>query len=393
MDNKTITPAICCIGYNRPDSMKRLLGSIAMGMYEDRNIPLVISIDESNKSDEVEVVAKAFEWKYGDKTILRYPQRLGLKEHCLRCGDLSLKYGALIFLEDDVVVAPGFYKYVKKAVNYYASDSRVIGISLYTQKWVQDMSSEFIPMHNGYDVFFHQRDISHGQCWMAQGWKKFRQWYELNRDIMPKYDKRVPPCVYSWKEKTSWSKYMSFFLVEEDMYYACPYQSLATNLSEIGVHAKRTTNICQVPLSIGETDTYHFAPFEKAVVYDAIFERKDKAFEEMLGEPLNEVCIDINGMKYDWTGYKYLLSTKTLKYKIKKTFGINLEPIEINIEYNKGNNGLYLYEIPGDYKSPYCVGQFPKVSMIQSRLDLALDKYPVKNIIINVVSRIWNKLT
>ena len=99
-----IVPAICCIGYNRPESMRRLLNSVGKGVYDDVNIPLIISIDESDKSDNVEAVAREFEWKYGKKIIKRYPQRLGLKEHCMRCGDSSVEYGALIFLEDDVVV-------------------------------------------------------------------------------------------------------------------------------------------------------------------------------------------------------------------------------------------------------------------------------------------------
>ena len=393
MIEKNITiPAICCIGYNRPNSMRRLLNSIGMGVYKQNNIPLIISIDESNKSDDVEAVAREFEWKYGEKTIIRYPERLGLKEHCLRCGDLSIKYGALIFLEDDVVVAPGFYKFVKDAVDYYENDNRIIGISLYTQKWVQDMSCEFIPMNNGYDVFFHQRDISHGQCWMANGWKRFRQWYEINKNALPKYDQRVPRCVYKWNEKTSWSKFMSFFLVEEDMFYASPYRSYATNLSEFGVHAKITSNICQVPLSLGVVNNHRFVGLDEGVVYDAIFERKDNYLSSILYLPINEICVDINGMKYDWTGYKYLLSSKKLKSKKLMSFGINLEPIELNIQYNVGNSGIWLYEIPEDYKSPYIVGYYPKDEMIQHRLDLALDKYPMKNIFNNVFSRIQSRL-
>ena len=115
-------PVICCIGYNRPNSMQRLLNSIGNAVYDDHDILLVISIDESPKSDEVEAVAKAFDWKYGEKIIKRYPERMGLKKHCLLCGDLSLEHGSVIFLEDDVVVAPGYYRYTKAALEYYKDD-------------------------------------------------------------------------------------------------------------------------------------------------------------------------------------------------------------------------------------------------------------------------------
>ncbi len=322
------TLAICCIGYNRPASMKRLLDSVGKAYYDDENIPLIVSIDESDQSDEVEAAARAFEWKYGEKSIRRYPQRQGLKQHCLMCGDLSMEYGAVILLEDDVVVAPGYYRYSKAAVDYYRDDDRVLGISLYAQKWVSDMERDFIPAHKGFDTFFLQRDVSHGQCWIGDQWSRFKAWYAEHENSIPPYDKRVPPCVYQWKKKDSWSKYISFFMVEQGMYYVCPYHSFATNLSEAGVHAEKATDKCQVPLSSGVSTQFNFGAFEETAVYDAIFERQDRFVDSICGIPISEICIDLNGMKYDWSSFRYIITSQRLPYEAMCSFGANMEQIE-----------------------------------------------------------------
>lgn len=392
MEKNNIIPAICCIGYNRPDSMRRLLNSVVSAVYDDDNIPLIISIDESDMSDEVEAVARSFSWEHGEMIIKRYPQRMGLKEHCLRCGDLSQEYGALIFLEDDVIVAPGYYRYTKAAVNYYKDNSKVLGVSLYTQKWVQDMNNDFIPAHLGYDTFFLQRDISHGQCWLASGWKSFREWYEANKEHLPEYDARVPRCVYGWKTKTSWSKYMSFFLVEKDVYYACPYQAFATNMSEVGIHAKRTTDICQVPLSVGRSDVFRFGDFSNTAVYDAIFERKDRYVYDIKDIPFSDICMDLYGMKYDWSGYRYLLSSQTLNYEVVHSYGINMEPLENNVIYDVPGDSIRLYKVPDEYKGFENAYQIGKLGSRSVLLNHTIAKYPASSLVKSLIDRVLRKI-
>lgn len=385
-------PVICCIGYNRPKSMKRLLDSVGKAVYDDNDVLLVISIDESPESDAVEEVAKKFEWKYGEKIIKRYPMRMGLKDHCLLCGDLSIEYGSVILLEDDVVVAPGYYRYVKKAVEFYKDDNKVLGISLYSQKWVSDMNREFLPSSKGFDTFYHQRDVSHGQCWIGSRWKKFKDWYLKHKDCLPSYDKRIPPCVYSWNEKNSWSKYMSFFLVEYDLYYVCPYYSFATNLSESGVHAKITTDICQVPITEGIENNFNFGSYDETVVYDALFERKDMFIGKICGIDRSNICFDINGMKYDWSGFEYILTSKKLSYDCVISFGANMEPIESNIIYNNLGNAIHLYKIPTNY-IPVSDSKF----LVRTNANMEimwhiLNRYPAKTLIGIIIRKIRRKI-
>ena len=170
-----IKPAICCLGYNRPNSMRRLLKSIGMARYNCEDITLIISIDECGESDKVQKVAEEFNWNYGDKIIKRYPERMGVKKHTMAIGDLSQIYGAVIYLEDDIVVAPGFYSFTYEAVNRYKDIEDVFGVALYNQRWLSTAQSEFIPAYKGHDIYYFSGDISWGQCWMAKQWKLFRK--------------------------------------------------------------------------------------------------------------------------------------------------------------------------------------------------------------------------
>ena len=71
--------AILAIGYNRVDSISRLLESLNVANYGGDQVPLIISIDNSG-SDDVEKYANQFLWKHGEKIVKTYPERLGLRK-------------------------------------------------------------------------------------------------------------------------------------------------------------------------------------------------------------------------------------------------------------------------------------------------------------------------
>ena len=367
--NNRLYPAICCVGYNRPESMRRLLHSIGRGVYCVNNIPLIISIDESSLSNEVERVAKEFEWNFGEKIIRRFSSRLGLRKHSLLCGDLSVKYGAVIFLEDDVVVAPGFYEFTLQSLDFYRGSPKVFGISLYNQKWVSEMRCEFNPAYQGNDVYFIRRDISRGQCWIGEQWNKFKTWFEAHENNLPESCSEIPISILKWPDKTSWSKYMSFYLVEQDLYYVVPYFSFSTNMSEIGSHTYIRSDICQVQLSEYRETIYKFVHYDKAIIYDSFFERKDRFIEKIKDIPISEICMDLNGLKYDFSNYNYVLTTKELGGKNLCSYGIHMEPIEANIIYDVHGEDIFLYKVAKMTKTmaPY--------SMRRGRLEHVLSKY------------------
>lgn len=345
---KIIKPVICCLGYNRPDSLRRLLKSIGMAKYNSNDITLIISIDECAESDNVQKVADDFAWEHGEKIVKRYPKRLGVKKHTLTVGDFSYKYGAVIYLEDDIVVAPGFYSYTTEALRKYGDNRDVFGIALYNQRWLGSAQTEFVPEYNGEDIYLFSGDVSWGQCWIADQWKSFHEWYDKHFEGLPEYNSNVPKSVYMWDTNSSWSKYISFYLAETHMSYVVPYESYSTCFSDKGMHTGMDSDVCQVPLSQSTRDDFRFPETGNCVRYDAFFERADAFVESIEGIKISDICIDFNGEKYDFSGYKAVLTTKELKYRCIKSYGLNMEPIELNIKYDNSGNSIRLYELPVD---------------------------------------------
>lgn len=345
-DIKDVKPAICCLGYNRPQSMKRLLSSLEIAAYPCDGITLIISIDECSDSEKVEEVARKFVWNHGVKLIKRYKERLGVRRHTLAVGDMSYEYGAVIYLEDDIVVSPGFYTYTCEALKRYQDCNNIFGVALYNQRWLGSVQTEFIPAYSGSDVYLFGGDVSWGQCWIAKQWKKFHDWYDVHSDTLPDYNPHVPKSVYAWDTKTSWSKFISFYMAESHLYYVVPYVSHSTCFSDKGQHTGFDSDQCQVPLSQKTDEFYRFSDTDKCFKYDAFFEREDRFIPSVAGIMSEKICVDLNGAKYDFSGYEAVLTTKTLKYECMDKFGINMEPIEMNVIYQVPGDAIRLYRLP-----------------------------------------------
>src|SRR6185295_10157403 len=137
--------------------------------------------------------------------------RLGLKEHILRCGDLSQTYGAVIVLEDDLYVSPEFYQYALATIAYYQNDPQIAGISLYCHRFNETAHLGFRAIEDGSDCFFLQVASSWGQCWTANQWLAFRKWYDqhVGDEIGAEH---LPKDVLGWPA-TSWKKEFIRYLV------------------------------------------------------------------------------------------------------------------------------------------------------------------------------------
>ncbi|MEM9022215.1 MAG: glycosyltransferase family A protein, partial [Bacteroidota bacterium] len=203
-------PALIVIAYNRPQSLQRLLDSLAVAHYPDREVSLTISIDQSTVA-EVEQAARHFNWPHGPKTVNMQDQHQGLKEHVLACGDLITEGGSAILLEDDLLVSPYFYHYAREALSAYQDEPRIGGISLYRYDFAENGLVPFSPIAN--DAHFIQVAASWGQAWTHQQWQDFRQWLarpeqRLETTQLPEYLRAWGPN--SWKarftEYLMWSK-------------------------------------------------------------------------------------------------------------------------------------------------------------------------------------------
>lgn len=336
-------PAIVVVAYNRPNSLKRILESISQANYNGQNdIPLIISIDKASNEDEVVKVAKDFIWKFGKKTIRTFNERQGLRKHVIQCGDLSIEYGATIILEDDLLVSPNFYNYIVDAIKFYKNSTKIVGYALYSHEWNGYSNKFFQPIADEYDTYLGQFSITWGQCWTKDSWIKFKEWY-LKKEDPIQDNPSIPQNINNWS-KQSWGKYFVNYIVEKDLYYVIPRISLSTNFSETGQHAKEFNTDHQVRLLSSKNYSYNFAPETKAIKYDIYFENKE--LSNFLEKTIvnNGVTIDLNGTNRTNNKNRYILSTQQLNYKVIKSYGLLLRPIDMNIINSIEGNEIFLYD-------------------------------------------------
>lgn len=334
--------AIVIIGYNRIDSMLRTFDSVKSADYGDDNVDLIISIDNSG-SDDIELAFKGLSWPYGNKVIRSFAENQGLKKHVLSCGDYLNEYEAITVLEDDILVSPSFYYYMKACVDKYSKCEQVAGISLYGFQWNPCANGPFEPRRYDADVYFMQFAQSWGQIWMKKGWFQFKDWYINNKNVFDSgWDGVVPKSVHEWKEN-SWLKYHIRYCAERGKYFVYPYVSLSTNMGEVGEHAKSLSTRFQVPVLEEVKKNYSLIDFDdKALRYDAFFENENIKID--LDNPRDSAVIDLYGQKLLNSSVRYLLSTQVLDYTIIRSYGLCMRPIEDNIIYNIPGDDIYLYD-------------------------------------------------
>lgn len=342
MNDLTIIPAIVVVGYNRRGSLERVLQSVVNAEYEYDDIKLIVSLDHSEAEGELVQAAERYreKWTHGTLEIRTTKKRMGLRNHILKCGDITNEYGAVIILEDDIIVSPYFYDYVVQAVNRYKDEEMLAGVALYSHKWNGYVRQFFEPLQDGSDCYLGQFSVTWGQCWTQKQWKSFKNWYSQNQKL--KHRKDVPEHIHNWPE-TSWGKYFVHYIVEKNKYYLMPYVSLATNFSDAGQHIKVSSTEHQVPLLYGKK-IYHFPESENAIKYDIFFENQNLGKYLLNKTGGKEICVNLYGDKY-MGGYEFALTKRQLPYHIVQSFALQMQSQELNVYYNISGEDIFLYDL------------------------------------------------
>ena len=327
--------AICIIAYNRTESLKRTLNFINQATFS-RKTKLYISIDHSDSTD-VEIFAKDFQWKYGEKEIILHKTKLGLRKHILSCGNILNNHDALIVLEDDIVVSPDFYNYAQATVNKYHDDDNIAGISLYNFPISYHSNQPFSPQLSDSDIYLMQNAQSWGQVWMRKQWKDFYNWYLVNNDEFEELP-HLPKSICSWP-KNSWLKYHTRYCIEENKFFVYPYKARSTCFADVGEHTNNSTSIYQIPILTSLCNTYNLAPNVK---YDSFFE--NISIYTWLNLKETDICIDFYGDKGNREKRRFWLTRQQQPYKVIKSYGLRMKPYEMNIKYNIKGNDLFLYD-------------------------------------------------
>ncbi|HWB64500.1 MAG TPA: hypothetical protein VG603_13375 [Chitinophagales bacterium] len=286
-------PAIVVVAYNRPHCLSRLLAALKNAVYPGVEVPLVISIDKADNSN-VAGLAQKFNWMHGEKTIIAHSQHLGLKKHVLYGGGLSAEYGAVILLEDDVLVSPKFYGYAQKALAFYENENQVAGISLYSYHVSENNFYPFRAVNDGSDVYFLQAAASWGQVFTAAQWSGFSDW--LAENDVPELPAYVPGYLKNWSA-SSWKKHFTHYLIKTGKYFVYPQQALSTNFGDEGENTDRKS-LFQVPLLHIEKDFRFVKPEASHSVYDAWFEITPASLNHFVPTLKQfEYTVDLHGTK------------------------------------------------------------------------------------------------
>ena len=334
--------AIVVVGYNRVDSLARLLDTLDKAYYPQVAVPLIISIDKSD-TDAVERYADGFDWQHGSKQVVKHEQRMGLRNHILSLGQHFDHYDALIVLEDDLSVSPNFYLYAMQAVEKYHDDDRIAGISLFSFAINYQTGHFFQPIKDHNDVYFMNCAQSWGQVWMKRQWLRFYEWYN-DHTHFPQQSPLLPPYICTWPA-TSWLKYHTRYCAEENLYFVYPYVAYTTNNGDTGTHNGGSyINLNQERLQRGRITTLRLPHFdeEETVCYDVFFENKKLA--QVLNLDDDQCCVDLNGERDNRENKRYWLTTKQCNYKICRQFGVRYRPIDENIYAATPGCEIYLYD-------------------------------------------------
>ena len=325
---------IVVAAYNRPHSLQRLLISLEIADYpENIEVKLIISIDHSG-SDDCKKVAENFEWKYGKKMIIAHEKNLGLRDHIIKCGDISQDYDGIIMLEDDLVVSPSFYHFALSSLNYYYNNDKLAGISLYSYEYNEFCHLPFNTIKDNYDCYFMKVPSSCGQIYSKKHWAHFKE--SLDNKIVITNDDYLPDQVFNWPE-SSWKKLYFKHMVDNELYFVYPNISFSSNMGDEGTHFGEPANFIRTNITI-KTNNFNFPELGDTVnVYDQFMELDvdNIKIKNKKIKALKKYEIDTFGFKpkNKITKKNIITSRKVLNYS--NSIPVVFHPVQYNLLVSK----------------------------------------------------------
>lgn len=331
--------AIVVVGYNRLSSTQRLVNSLINARYPDEEVPLVFSIDASGNQELYDWV-ESVQWPHGPKYVIIHKDRLGLRKHIYFCGDLTAYFKGVIILEDDILVSPDFYLYSKAAADFYYDEERIAGIALFadqTNGYAQGIPN--FRYNDGSDAYLLQEVCTSGECFTDRMWSGFRNWMQENEDVDPQTF-YMPDIIKTWRQ--AWSKFYNMYILDKDFYYLTPYLSRTTNCGDAGVHSDINLNYLHAAMIWGTRKEYLFNSFDSCVKYDIFGDYI--GLGKYLDLPEDSLCVDLYGNKPHMPSHRYIFSLSKLPYRVVRSYGLILEPVEANIMNQIQGQDIFLYD-------------------------------------------------
>lgn len=334
-----LTPAVVVIAYNRPLALERLLVSLARAEYPPGvDVPLIVSVDrsEDNASAAVARAARTFNWLHGAKTVIEQEKRLGLVAHFHACGRLSARYGSVILLEDDLVVAPPYYDFAASALARYEDEPRVAGVCLYGL-WFNGFSHDpFLPLEDGTDTFLLKLPYTQGLAFTAAQWQRSEEW--SNGHSLREHPDLHPSFLRFGREE--WFPKLACYLASQDRYVCFPRVSLTVGWGDAGTHFAASSAWFQTPVQL-QGRPYRFTDLDGLSVYDSFYELlPDRLLTLAPHLPPIDFDVDLNATKQPFNlRHGYVLTSRPVRRSLM-SFGLVMYPPELNIALSVPGDAL-----------------------------------------------------
>ncbi len=345
-----MTPAIAVPAFNRPASLARLLTSLAAADVAP-GTPLLIAVDCSADSRSangrhaaanaaVLETARAFRWPHGPLEIVAQPAPLGLVGNVFFCGAAAEVYGAVVLLEDDLLVSARFHAYARQALAVYADDDRLAGLSL-NSPWANGYTHQpFVPLLDDSDTYFLQLSTPQGQVYTAAQWRAFREWAEASG---PERGAAAVHDLLTALPADDWLGTKARYLAATGRFYVYPRESLTTNPGTPGTHFAHATAYFRVAMQELRRD-FRCRPLnDAAAVYDGFYEllpaRLDRLTDRLRGY---DYIVDLYATKPPrLLTADTVLTTRPCR-RTEMTFGRDLWPLEANVIAGTPGRGISL---------------------------------------------------
>lgn len=159
-------------------------------------------------------------------------------------SEIVNKYGKVIVLEDDVIVAPNFLLYMNQCLDEFEPDLRIMSIS----GWGIDID---VPQGYPYDVYLFGRSSSWGWAtwrdrWNAIDWQ-IKDWsdFSKNKERIKQFNRRGGSDMFSMLKEcmnggNMWDIRFCYNMFVKNMYSIIPIISKTENIgyNDLAVHCK-----------------------------------------------------------------------------------------------------------------------------------------------------------
>lgn len=330
--------AIIILGYRRLYSLQRLLKSLleaALVVEKNEPFELVISFDEGSDEGAIRFCKNFFSQHFNIKVVV-HESKLGPDKHNLWAMEQSESQGAVLILEDDLMVSPSLFYYALNALHFYRNDDQIAGIGLYNFERNLVCNYPFHKLQDGSDSYYYQKATSWGLLVTNTQWQGFKNFKQNLNEI-------DLPSVYSHWSDEVWEKKFNAYLIQEKKYFVHPHISLTTNFGELGVHVNKKIyrHAFQSLIQQGVQQSFHFLELNKSkAVYDAYGEPvKVSGFKE------GEITCDILGARnLSKVKTKYILTSRHCKESIEG-YALDLVPPELNVSHHLRGVDLVVSEV------------------------------------------------